>query len=120
MTTGSVFNNLMGQTVPADPEVGMGATVLMWTDRHAATIIEVGRTKAGAVKSVTVQEDKATRTDEYGMSDAQSYSYEPDPNGAVRVYTKRKNGAFVREGSPMNSGERVGIGYRKHYYDYSF
>lgn len=114
--TGSVFNNLMGQTQPATPEVGMGATRLMWTDRVAVTVVEVSKNG----KRLVVQEDKATRTDNHGMSDSQSYAYEPNPHGRKGAYTLRKNGTWVREGSPMRNGERLLVGSRNHYHDYSF
>lgn len=54
--------------------------------RHAGTVIKVTRC------TVTVQEDKAIRTDTNGMSESQTYTYEPDPKGAVHVFRKTKNG----------------------------
>jgi hypothetical protein len=40
-----VFGNLMNRIAetakPPVPEVGMGATILMYSDRHAATVIEI-------------------------------------------------------------------------------
>lgn len=116
MRTGSLINLVQGNSRQHTPEVGMGATILMWTDRHAATIIEVS--KSG--KSIVVQRDNAKRTDNLGMSDAQSYEYTPNPNGTKTTYTLRKNGAWVRKGSGMKNGERLGIGYRNEHYDYSF
>lgn len=93
--------------------VGDGATILMWSDRHAATVIEA------SARKVTVQEDTSTRTDSHGMSDAQSYEFSPNPNGMTRTYTLRKNGRWVAEGSGMHSGESLGRG-RSTYHDYSF
>ena len=43
MTTGSFINNMMQDSLHPVPEVGMGATQLMWTDRSAGTIIEVSK-----------------------------------------------------------------------------
>lgn len=114
--TGSFINLVQGNSRQQEPEVGMGATILMWTDRHAATVTEVS--KSG--KRIVVQEDTARRTDSNGMSDMQSYEFTPNPEGAKRAFTLRKNGAWVREGEPMKGGQRVAIGYRDHYYDYSF
>jgi hypothetical protein len=53
----------------------MGATVLMYSDRHAGTIVEV------CGKRLMWQADTASRTDKNGVSDAQSYSYERNPKG---------------------------------------
>lgn len=116
MAYGSLINMISGSDPQLAPEVGMGATILMWSDRKAATVIAVS--KSG--KSLTVQYDKAIRTDSYGMSDAQSYRYERNPEGATAEYTKRKNGQWVRKGDPVKGGQRLGLGYRDHHYDYSF
>jgi hypothetical protein len=115
MAYGSLINAISGSNPELVPEVGMGATVLYWTDRRAATVIEV----SASGRQITVQYDKATRTDNHGMSDAQSYEYEADPNGATRVFTKRKNGQWIAKGDSLR-GQRLGLGYRRHYYDYSF
>lgn len=81
MKTGSAFNSIYDRTVPLEPEAGMGATILMWTDRHACTIVAVSEDR----KTLWVREDKAIRTDDHGMSDAQSYRYEPDENGTAAM-----------------------------------
>jgi hypothetical protein len=112
--TGSLHNHIISGSNMSEPQVGMGATILYWTDRNAATITEVG--KSG--KIVRVVEDVAIRTDENGMSDSQTYRYEPG-TGSPRTFTLRKNGAWVEQGSSMK-GTRLAIGARRHYYDYSF
>jgi hypothetical protein len=108
--TGSVVNHLLSGTVgEPTPTVGMGATVLLWTDRHAATVVKVTRC------TVSVQRDKATRTNpEAGMSESQSYSYEPDPTATVEVFRKTK------AGWRSASGRHLRIGDRREYHDYSF
>lgn len=116
LQTGSLMNLLMsgpkGQPVP---EVGMGATILGWTDRHACTIVEVSASK----RSVKIQRDIATRTDDNGMSDSQSYSYEPDTEARVQEFTLRKNGAYVEKGASIRES-RLRLGERDEYYDFSF
>lgn len=112
--TGSLVNLLMSGSKDSTPTVGMGATILQWTDRTACTIVEVSKNR------IVVQEDNAIRTDKNGMSDSQDYRYEPNPNGSKTAFTLRKNGAWVREGEAMKGGQRVSIGVRDHYYDYSF
>lgn len=97
------------------PVLGMGATICLWSDRHACTVVYVGKTG----KLVQVQYDKAIRTDSNGMSDSQQYRYQRDPDGIVETYTLRKNGAWVRQGDPM-SGTRLSLGVRRSYHDYSF
>lgn len=115
MTTGSLVNLMMTNTAEKNaepkPEVGMGATIVMWTDRHAATVIEVS--KSG--KTIRIREDHAERTDKNGRSDAQSWSFTPNENG--RTYTVRltKRGWKVSGGGPS-----VVLGVRSEYYDFSF
>jgi len=96
----------------AGPDVGDGVTMAGWTDRHAATVIK--RTP----KTVTVQRDKATRSDSNGMSDSQSYTYERDPEGATYRFSLRKNGTWRKVGD-SDKGMRMVAG-RREYYDYSF
>lgn len=115
MTTGSFINNLMQDANSPAPKVGMGATMLSWTDRDPATIIKVS--KSG--KKITVQPDKAIRTDSNGMSDSQSYTFERNPNAYTDEYSLRKNGRWVRVGESQN-GSSLLVGHRSKYYDFSF
>jgi hypothetical protein len=111
---GSFFNTVMNNTAPAEPEVGMGATLLLWSDRHAGTIVAVNG------KTLKWQRDRAIRTDDHGMSDAQGYRYEPNPQAEVETYTLRKNGRWVKAGTPMKGGLTLLVGARHEYYDFSF
>jgi hypothetical protein len=113
MRAGSL-QNLMADRATAGktPEVGDGATVVYWTDRKAATVIEVSQTG----HQITVQEDTATRTDKNGMSDAQSYEYTRNAEGATHEATRRKDGSYRLKGGDT----RVLVGVRDHYYDFSF
>lgn len=112
--TNSLINGLMGSAKQPEPEVGMGATRLMWTDRVPCTVIEVRG------KVVTVQEDRAERTDNRGQSESQEYAYSRNPEGRTHRYSQRKNGAWVREGDTLRGGERLLLGVREKYYDPSF
>uniref|UniRef100_A0A6M3LRF4 Uncharacterized protein n=1 Tax=viral metagenome TaxID=1070528 RepID=A0A6M3LRF4_9ZZZZ len=119
--TGSLVNHVLSGTKGAPtPEVGMGATILMWSDRRAATIVRVRLFQTGPLKGkvrqVLVQEDKATRTDSNGQSDMQTYSYEPDTNAPIRVFTANRN----QDGVFRGAGGTLRIGSRNHYYDFGF
>lgn len=70
--TGSLVNHIYGSSANPVPEVGMGCTVLGWTDRHAATIVEVK-----SPTKIAVVGDIAERTDSNGMSENQEYRYSP-------------------------------------------
>lgn len=116
---GSIVNRIM-ETSTREPEVGMGATICMYSDRHAATITEVIRyktgPKAGQVKGVKTRPCEATRTDTNGMSDAQAYSYEERPDWPESEWTYRKDGRLRRTGDTA----ALAIGFRDAHYDYSF
>ena len=95
------------------PEVGMGCTMGIGSDSYAGTIIEVSRTG----HRVVVQCDKATRTDNNGMSGSQEYQYEPNPNGRTEVFTRRRNGRYLARGTTYHY---LALGYRRQYQDPSF
>lgn len=94
------------------PKVGDGATELCWSDRHAYTIVEVR-----SERRVVVQADIAKRTDKNGMSECQTYLFEPNPKAPLVVLTLRKDGRWRRVGD--KSGAFL-LGKRMEYHDYSF
>lgn len=106
------FNNLYASRGISSmtPYVGMGATELLWSDRHAYTVVEV----SPSGKTLKLQRDIAIRVDGLGMSDGQSYRYEPDP--AASLVTVRK----CRDGRWKSGGSVFAVGYRSEHYDYSF
>lgn len=126
MTTNNLFSNIMVDgSMKVKPEVGMGATVCFYTDRHAATVTKVWEERGKMF--VEVQEDTATRTDNYGMSDMQDYEYTANPNGEIYTYrynaktakwdqvVKGESGRWRKVGHPA-----LVLGVRKEYYDFSF
>lgn len=110
--TGSVMNAIMSRMDWNTPQIGMGATLLFYTDRKPATVIAIS--KSG--KTVTLQEDTATRIDENGMSDNQHYEYSPDPNGRIFKARQRKGKGW----RVCGEGTGVTFGRREKYFDYSF
>ena len=107
---------------PANAKVGEGATVNLWSDRHAATIIKV--TKC----TITVRQDKAILNPDFkpewipgGFAahctnqSEQSYTYEADETG--NTYTFRWSKKYCRYGTPGNLSLSKG---RHEFYDYNF
>ena len=122
--TGSLVNHLDSRAVIGAPEpvIGMGATLLGWTDRYPGTVI------GWDGKILTVQKDNAVRTDSNGMSESQEYEYTPNPQGSVSRFKLDKNGMW-REVTTSTKGRTVFcegggsglmIGHREKYYDFSF
>lgn len=107
---------------PANAKVGDGATVYLYSDSHAGTIVKVTK------RSVTVRRDKATLNPNFKPEiipggfcghcinqDEQSYTYEPDENGSLTtVYWSKKHNQY---GLPGNL--QLGKG-RHEFYDYNF
>ena len=94
MQHGSLQNHMIANAKSAEPTVGMGATEVMYSDRNPFTVIAVI-----TPRKIVVQEDTSTRTDSNGMSDCQSYTYSPNPEGRTRTLTLRKNDRWVPMGT---------------------
>src|SRR5262245_61336381 len=110
MKLGSETNSLINHVLSGcdvEAKVGMGATILCWTDRHAATIVKVTKTQ------IHVRQDRATRTDKNGMSEVQSYSYESDEAAGVEVFR------LTKKGWRNNKGNGLIVGDRCEYHDFS-
>ena len=101
-------------------KVGDGATLLYYSDRKPATIIDI----KDDGKIIVVQEDNAIRTDNNGMSDCQSYEFERNPKGTIHEFKRtRANKNMYTDNGKSKYGEYgvyLGLGYRDKYYDYSF
>lgn len=109
--THSMTNYLMAGSKQPVPRVGDGATICMYTDRHAATIVKVTPTQ------VHVQQDHAVRIDQNGMSESQEYAYAFNPEAPIKVYRYSKARACYRDAT---GGSTLAIGHRNSYHDYSF
>lgn len=122
--TGSVMNHIMTGTKQTDPEIGMGATLCSWTDRHPATVIYVDEFKS----LVYVREDNYQRTDKNGWSESQEYEYTANPDGQVHAFRKNKHGRWERvrvnqktgRFNKADCGYGLVLGRREKYWDPSF
>lgn len=124
---GSLVNhvNAMANVGVPQPVIGMPATVLGWSDRYPATVIEVENNG----KRVTVQEDNYKRIDDNGMTDSgQEYEYTPNPNGNKSVFMKDRRGRWqsatyneqTKRWNMEKGGDGLHLGSRERYYDFSF
>lgn len=123
--TGSVINNLYSRAVIGQPEpqVGMGVTVLGWTDRHPGTIVKIE--KAGKYEVITVQEDKSKVISGTVFDGSAQYEYAQDTAGRLSHFRFRNNrweeihksdkGRWVKSG-----GYGLRLGQRERYYDPHF
>ncbi len=112
---GSLENRIQENQRPIQPATGMGATIVLYSDRVACTIFQVEKNR------IEVKRDKATRVDNNGMCDVgQVYQYETQPNCKSEFFTLRKHGFWVKEGDNLHTGSRIIIGIRDEKYDFCF
>lgn len=125
--TGSGINHIYSRMTKGapEPEVGMGATILSWTDRRAATVVAVFDERGQAY--VTVQEDHAVRIDDNGMSDMQEYRYWRNAQGCEHTFRRDGSGGYdaVQRNPETGRYNKVGnggliVGKRDQYRDFSF
>jgi hypothetical protein len=127
--TGSVINHLYaaGTKGQPDPEVGMGATVLHWTDRHAGTIVAAEQDKQGRWV-IQVQGDHAKVVSGSTYNGSAQYEYSANPNGGIdrfrfengRWCELRLNHESGRLNKVKGGGHGLVIGRRDEHYDPSF
>lgn len=127
--TGSVINHLHSRAVIGQPEpvVGMGATVLLWSDRHAATITNVQQVRGKLI--VTAQNDHATVVAGSGHDGSAEYRYSRNPGGSENHFRREDDGRWQqvvinrqtgRWGKVSCGGHGLRIGERDEYCDPSF
>lgn len=120
MTKAKYLNEHM--LTPATAKIGDGATIHLWSDAHACTIVKVTKS------TVTVRRDKAIRDPDFkpewvvgGFAahctnqEDQKWTYEKDPEGEKSTFRwSRKYNSYGRPGFPtLTRG-------RHEYYDYNF
>jgi hypothetical protein len=123
--TGSLVNHMYARMVRGEPApyVGMPATLLSWTDRDPATVVEVNMAK----RYIAVQEDNYRRVDSNGLSESQRYEYTPNPDAPVKIFRKDKRGQWVQHRLNPETNRLVQVrgfglrlGEREKYHDFSF
>jgi hypothetical protein len=105
-TLGEMYKHLM-------PEVGMGATEILWSDRRAKTVVEVL-----TPNKIVVRENEVVCKDYY----AGNYEILDElSNMPSEIFTRRKSGRWVEMGQPDKYGSVfLVLGHRAHYIDPSF
>ncbi len=98
------------------PEVGMGVSFSCWTDRYPGHISYV----SPSGKLIRVRTAKHAPGPGHHYYNNPVWIITPDPEGAERVFTLRKNGRWVEKGSGMKGGYRCGLGVASYHHDPSF
>lgn len=109
--SGSFINQISGTSPNTIPQVGMGLTVMHYTDRSAGTITRISKTG----KTFWYKADRAIRIDQNGVSESQKYDYQFQPDVKEIACRRRKSGQWYDR-----FGHKVCLGYRQAYFDFSF
>ena len=128
--TSSLVNHLYSRmTVDAPaPVVGMAATTLSWTDRHAATVTEVTElTSKVWAYQISVVEDTVMVVRGSTHDGSAEFATVPNADGCASLYRmERKTGKWVRGWIHALTGRfnkfsgGLILGKRDHYVDPSF
>lgn len=105
------------ENIEAEITLGMGATIILHSDRYGCTITSLSRNKKGVVNKVGVKYNKYTIKDwRDGYGDLSE-----ELEGDEQFYTLRQHGGWYAEGQPKRHGSvKLAIGYRETYRDPSF
>lgn len=114
---GSFQNRVLENMTGIKPEVGMGVTECLWSDRRPYEIIEVVDDR-----HITVRALDYKRIDNNGFSDCQEYEYFSNPDRHTERLYKNKNGRWVRRVGTRGVDNSSGwhIGRAEYYYDFTF
>lgn len=122
-----MINNILKRAVIGQPEptVGMGCTILSYSDRDPATITEVVVERG--VTRIYVRDDDAKVTKGSTHDGSAEYEFTPNPNGRLRTFRRNPDGiwqcvVFNQDTNRWNKRDHPGlrIGQRDCYYDPSF
>lgn len=109
---GNLINNILDDSKDQVPIVGMGATLLMWSDRVPYVITEVlSDCRVAAARVGYTIEDYYVG---YGEADLSKIMGEPE------IFILRKNGRWVKKGQDLKQGQTLKIGVATIYRDPHF
>lgn len=120
----NVFNDKRGMVVSLVPQVGMGATLTLWTDAHAFEVIAVSKSGHRAtLRQLKAERDPSWKRDfapgsffGHTYNDHElKYKYSTDESGTLQVIGRRKDGTYKASGW---RGCRVGSAHE--HYDSNF
>ncbi len=94
------------------PKVGDPATMLLYSDSHAGTVVYV----SPSGKTIRVQKDRAALVAGNTRSERQEYTYERNPDGPITTYRKTTRGWSNRNAA----ASRCLVGVRREWRDPSF
>lgn len=112
---GSLQNRLMEDSAMPKPEVGMGVTEMLWSDRSPYEIVEVKDDRHVLIRALDYK-----RIDNNGFSECQEYEYYPNENNPVTMIFLTKKGEWRERIGRRLGSTRFVIGFAEKYYDPCF
>ena len=113
---GSLTNRIEERVKSATPEIGMGVTEMMYSDRVPYEVIAIKD-----ARHITVRVLDAKRIDKNGMSECQEYEYKSNEQNACVNLFLTKQGVWREKYRDRSLGCNIFvIGYAEKYHDYSF
>lgn len=130
-----IYGNLMNRISECSssplPNIGDGATITSYSDRHPGTVISIE--KKGQFTIIKVQQDDAKRIDKNGYSESQEYVYTRNTEALISTFKAKydKDGKQLTRLRPVwvnpetnryvyKDGGGVYFGHREKYHDFSF
>jgi hypothetical protein len=95
--------------------VGMEATRNAYTDSTPCTVIAISKTGS----QITLQDDDYKVISGSEQDGSAKYEYIRNPNGAISIATRRKDGTYRLKGYCPGYGF-INLGFRRRYYDPHF
>jgi len=118
--SGSIINRIIEGPAKQQPEVGMGVTVTMYSDRNAGTITELvpykKGAKAGQIRIIRVRMDDFTVVSGSEADGSARYEFAPGPGDRHTVDFLPTKRGWRRKGG----GDGLVLGSRDRYYDPHF
>lgn len=129
--TASVINHLHARGVVGEPvpKVGMGATVLGWSDRHPVTIVSVDTKPRGTAYSCIIEviQDYCRIISGNTQNGSSKFEFMPNSNGHKSIYRKNAKTGMWESAYKSKATNRLikggcglRIGERERYVDPNF
>ena len=113
---GSLQNRILENSAMPKPEVGMGVTECLWSDRNPYEIVEVKDDRHLMIRALDWK-----RIDEGGFSEAQEYEYfSNEDNPVIQIFLTKQGQWRQRLGRNGLGCNRFAVGYAERYYDFTF
>lgn len=123
----SCLNEVMNTRANENPQVGMGATIFVGSDRYAMVITKVNSPKSVMLARVYSGDEQKFVTDENGtmwLPEELLENYSTNENryswNRPTEYTLRKNGRWIPRGTGLWATGSARFGYAETYLDPSF